>query len=57
MFASAGARLPLPTRIVIACRTLKAYWYVVAGIMVGLFFMIKRYYATANGKRRSTGFC
>jgi type IV pilus assembly protein PilC len=51
MFASAGIALPLPTRVVIGMsHFLKAYWYVVAGILVGTFIAIKRYYATPNGK-------
>jgi type IV pilus assembly protein PilC len=51
MFASAGIALPLPTRIVIGMsHFLKTYWYVVAGVLVGIFISIKRYYATANGK-------
>jgi type IV pilus assembly protein PilC len=51
MFASAGIALPLPTRIVIGMsHFLKTYWYVVAGILVGIYISIKRYYATANGK-------
>jgi type IV pilus assembly protein PilC len=51
MFASAGIALPLPTRIVIGMsHFLKTYWYVVAGILVGIYIAIKRYYATANGK-------
>jgi type IV pilus assembly protein PilC len=51
MFASAGIALPLPTRVVIGMsHFLKAYWYVVAGILIGTFIAIKRYYATPNGK-------
>jgi type IV pilus assembly protein PilC len=51
MFASAGIALPLPTRIVIGMsHFLKTYWYVVAGVLVGIYISIKRYYATANGK-------
>ncbi len=51
MFASAGIALPLPTRIVIGMsHFLKTYWYVVAGALFGVFIMVKRYYATANGK-------
>jgi type IV pilus assembly protein PilC len=51
MFASAGIALPLPTRIVIGMsHFLKTYWYVVAGVLVGIYISIRRYYATANGK-------
>jgi len=51
MFASVGQALPLPTRIVIAAsKFLNSYWYVVAGVIIALVFMIKRYYASSNGK-------
>jgi type IV pilus assembly protein PilC len=51
MFASAGIALPLPTRVVIGMsHILKTYWYVFIGVIAGLFFTIKRYYATAGGK-------
>src|SRR6266487_4604574 len=47
MFASAGIALPLPTRVVIGMsHILKTYWYVFIAVIVGLFFSIKRYYAT-----------
>ena len=51
MFASAGIALPLPTRVVIGMsHILKTYWYVFIAVIVGTFFSIKRFYATANGK-------
>ena len=51
MFASVGQALPLPTRIVIgASRFLKSYWYVVGGVMVAGAFLLRRYYASPNGK-------
>jgi len=51
MFNSAGIELPLPTRIVIGLsRGLKSYWYLMIGAAIGLFFSIKRYYATPGGK-------
>jgi type IV pilus assembly protein PilC len=51
MFNSAGIELPLPTRIVIGLsRGLKSYWYLMIGGAIGLFFSIKRYYATPGGK-------
>ena len=51
MFASAGIALPLPTRVVIGMsHILKTYWYVFIGVIVGAFFSIRRFYATANGK-------
>jgi type IV pilus assembly protein PilC len=51
MFASVNMALPLPTRIVIgASRFLTGYWWAVIAILVGSVVMLKRYYATADGK-------
>src|SRR5512138_499288 len=51
MFGSVGLALPLPTRIVIGLsRFLKGYWYLIGGGMVGSFVLVKRYYASPNGK-------
>jgi type IV pilus assembly protein PilC len=51
MFASVGQALPLPTRIVIgASRFLKSYWWIVFGGMAGAAFLLRRYYASNNGK-------
>jgi type IV pilus assembly protein PilC len=51
MFSSVGMALPLPTRVVIgASRFLKGYWWAVLAILFGLATMLKRYYATPNGK-------
>jgi type IV pilus assembly protein PilC len=51
MFASVGQALPLPTRIVIgASRFLKSYWWMVFGGMAGAAFLLRRYYASNNGK-------
>src|SRR6476646_1146342 len=51
MFASVNMALPLPTRIVIgASRFLKLYWWLVGAGLFGLFYMVKNYYATSNGK-------
>jgi len=51
MFASAGIALPLPTRIVIGLsHLLKTYWWVLLGTIAGVFFIIRRYYATSGGK-------
>ena len=51
MFASVGQALPLPTRIVIgASRFLKSYWWMVFGGFAGFAFLLRRYYASNNGK-------
>ena len=51
MFASVGLALPLPTRVVIAMsQFLTGYWWAVIAAMVAMVFMVKRYYATPNGK-------
>ena len=51
MFASVNLALPLPTRIVIGMsHALKSYWYVILGSIIGIYFAIRRYYATPGGK-------
>lgn len=51
MFASVGLPLPLPTRVVIGMsKFLKSFWWAVGLGGFGLVTMIKRYYATPNGK-------
>ncbi|MBX6332343.1 MAG: type II secretion system F family protein [Gemmatimonadaceae bacterium] len=53
MFASVNLALPLPTRIVIGMSAfLKHYWWAIAGVIWGLVFMLKRYYATSEGQLR-----
>ncbi len=51
MFASVGLALPLPTRVVIGLSSfLKGYWWAVGAGAVGLFYLIRNYYKTPNGK-------
>ncbi|MCR4341896.1 MAG: type II secretion system F family protein [Gemmatimonadaceae bacterium] len=51
MFASVGVPLPFPTRIVIGMsKGLQSYWWAIIGFFVGAYFMLKRYYASPNGK-------
>lgn len=51
MFASVGMALPLPTRVVIGMsRFLKMFWWAVLAIAAGGATLLKRYYATSNGK-------
>jgi type IV pilus assembly protein PilC len=56
MFASVGMALPLPTRVVIALSEfLQGYWYMVAGGIGVAIFLLKRYYATNDGRRQIDG--
>jgi type IV pilus assembly protein PilC len=51
MFASVNLALPLPTRIVIGLSSfLKHYWYMVFGGVGIAVYMVKKYYATSDGK-------
>jgi type IV pilus assembly protein PilC len=51
MFAEVGIPLPLPTRIVIGMsKLLQGYWWAIGGAAFGLFYMVKKYYATQDGK-------
>lgn len=53
MFASVGLPLPLPTRVVIALsRFLKGFWWAVGAGAFGLYVLVKKYYATSDGKRK-----
>jgi type IV pilus assembly protein PilC len=56
MFSSVGMALPMPTRVVIGLsKALKSYWWAMGGGIIGMGFMLKRYYGTSNGKRRIDG--
>ena len=56
MFASVNMELPLPTRVVIAMSNLLiGYWWAFIAAITGLVFLIKRYYATTNGRRQIDG--
>ncbi len=51
MFASVGVPLPFPTRLVIGMsKGLQSYWWALIAFFVGSFFLLKRYYASPNGK-------
>jgi type IV pilus assembly protein PilC len=51
MFENAHIALPLPTRIVInISHGLKTYWWALLGVIGGIVFMARRYYATPQGK-------
>jgi type IV pilus assembly protein PilC len=52
LFEGLGADLPLPTRIVIGLSNgLVSYFPIVLVVAGGIVYMIKRYYATAPGRR------
>jgi type IV pilus assembly protein PilC len=51
MFASVNMELPLPTKIVIAASDfLQSYWWLLIIMGIASVFLIRRYYATENGK-------
>jgi type IV pilus assembly protein PilC len=51
MFASVGLALPLPTRVVIGMsKFLQGYWWLVIAAVFGLVYLLKKYYATNDGK-------
>jgi type IV pilus assembly protein PilC len=51
MFASVNIPLPLPTRVVIGLSSaLKSYWWVVLGTIAIVVTLIRKYYATNDGK-------
>lgn len=52
LFAGLGATLPLPTRIVVGLSNfLRAWWWLVIGMIVGAVMMIRQYHKTEKGKR------
>jgi len=53
MFASVNLELPLPTRIVIGASDLLInYWWLLGLVIAGIFFAIRSYYATVDGRKR-----
>lgn len=53
MFGSVGLALPLPTRVVIGMsQVLKGYWWLIGGVIAGGVAMLKKYYATPDGRLR-----
>jgi type IV pilus assembly protein PilC len=56
MFASVNMELPLPTRIVIGMSGfLTSYWWLILAVGFGIWFMLKRYYATTAGQKTIDG--
>ncbi|HKS21310.1 MAG TPA: type II secretion system F family protein [Thermoanaerobaculia bacterium] len=57
LFTSLGAQLPLPTRIVIALSNfIAAYWWIIAIVIGGGIYALRRYHETYKGKRVIDGF-
>ncbi len=51
MFASVNLELPLPTRVVVGLsRFVNGYWWALLAGGAGAGFLVRQYYATANGK-------
>lgn len=51
MFAGGGAKLPLPTQIVMDISDLfRTKWYYMVGTVMGFFYLIKQIYATEKGR-------
>src|SRR6185369_15639819 len=56
LFTSLGATLSLPTRIVIALSNfIAAYWWIIAIVIGGGIYSIRRYHETYKGKRLIDG--
>ncbi len=52
LFASLGAQLPMPTRVVIAMSNfIGDYWWLMAILIIGLVVAIRKYHGTYKGKR------
>ncbi|MCK4846712.1 MAG: type II secretion system F family protein [Deltaproteobacteria bacterium] len=52
MFAGFGSALPMPTQVVVIMSdTIKAYWYMILGVIFGTIFGLKRWHKTKTGKR------
>ncbi len=50
MFVDLGGNLPLPTLIVMAIsKFLQKYFFVIIGVIIGIVFMLTRYYKTEKG--------
>jgi len=51
VFAGFGAELPLPTRIILGFSLfMQSYWYVLLGLAIVIFFVIKRLLKTVRGR-------
>jgi type IV pilus assembly protein PilC len=57
LFASLGAELPLPTRVVIAMSNFVAgFWWLIGLLGITTFYALRKYHETYKGKRVIDGF-
>jgi type IV pilus assembly protein PilC len=57
MFADFGAKLPLPTQMLIDVSDfMKHYWWLIALIAYGIYFVVSKYVSTPNGRRQKDHF-
>ncbi|MCF8009130.1 MAG: type II secretion system F family protein [Halanaerobiales bacterium] len=57
MFGDLGAELPLPTKILIGLSSfMQSYWWLVALVLLALFFFFRNYRKTPNGRLRTDSF-
>ncbi|MEO6994452.1 MAG: type II secretion system F family protein [Lacunisphaera sp.] len=53
MFADFGAKLPLPTQMLINVSDfMKHYWWAIAIIAYGIYYVVSKYVSTPNGRRQ-----
>ena len=57
MFADFGAKLPMPTQMLIDLSNfMKAYWWAVGGGAYGIYYFVGKYVSTPNGRRQKDQF-
>jgi type IV pilus assembly protein PilC len=57
MFADFGAKLPMPTQMLIDLSNfMKAWWWAIGAGAYGIFFLVSKYVATPNGRRQKDVF-
>lgn len=53
LFKDMGADLPAPTQMVVnLSKFMQKFWWLIIGIMAGIFILFKKYYKTESGARR-----
>jgi type IV pilus assembly protein PilC len=57
MFADFGAKLPLPTQMLIDVSDfMKHYWWAIALVVYGIYYVVSKYVSTPNGRRQKDQF-